>query len=174
MIRKLDKIVSRLTAVVSTVSFVGICAIVLIISVDVFLRKAFNSSIRGAYEMVQYILMCAVFASFAYAQSLHGHVRVTMFVMKMPRGLRFAVTALTCLGASIAAGVLSYAASTYAQTAFSSNYTSGVLYMPLYPFYWLEVVCMAIFALTLLWDVVKHIAAIWDKDLAEDIEETWN
>jgi len=171
--KKVDKIFSGLTSVVSVVSYVGFFAVMMIIVVDVLLRKIGGSSINGAYELVERTLMCGVFASFAYTQSEHGHVRVTMFFSKLPRAIRFIVNALTYLLGAVAAGALSYAA--YIQTIYSSSVgtKTGVLGIPLAPFFLIETACMAVFIVVLLWDAVKSLAAITDQELAENIMKDW-
>ncbi len=173
MIKKIDKAVYRVTSVVSVASYVGFLAVMAIIVVDVCLRKIMDSGVTGAYELVERILMFAVFASFAYTQSLQGHVHVTMFVSKLPTQIRFIALGVTGLLSSAAAFLLSYAAVIQANDAFRKATMTGVLHIPLFPFYWIEVVCMAAFGLALLWDVFKDFAAIKNREIAEEIQANW-
>lgn len=173
MMKKIDKGISLLTGIVSTVSYIGFLAVMAVIAIDVVMRKMFGNGITGAYEIVQYVLMCGVFASFAYCQSLRGHVHVTMFISKLPAKPRFLVYGLTGLLSTIAAIALTYAASVQANYSFTAGTKTGVLGIPLYPFFWVECFCMAIFAITLFWDVVKSIMAMWNQEAAEDIQSSW-
>lgn len=173
MIKKVDKVVHGITGIVSIASYVGFLAIMGIIVVDVVLRKLTSSGITGSYELVERVLMFAVFASFAYTQSLQGHVHVTMFVSKFPAKLRFVVLGLTGLLSAFAAFLLAYAAVVQANDALRKSTMTGVLGIPLFPFFWIEAVCMAAFGLALLWDVVRSFAAIGNQEVAEEIQANW-
>lgn len=173
MFKKIDAVLSRITGVVSLVSYLGFLAIMLLIVVDVVLRKLSGSGITGAYEMVERILMCGVFAGFAYTQSLQGHVHVTMLISHFPAKLRFIVFGLTGIISSFAAFALSYAAVYQASYSFSAATRTGVLGIPLYPFFWIEAVCMAAFGIALLWDAFKSFAAVGNKELAAQIQSNW-
>jgi TRAP-type C4-dicarboxylate transport system permease small subunit len=72
------------------------------------------------------------------------------------------------------AAVIAYGAVLQAQTSMSSNYITSVLNIPLYPFYWLEFVCMLVFAVTLLYDGVKNLIAMFDKRVAEEVKAGWS
>ncbi len=173
MIKKIDRALLGFTTTVSLVSYVGFLAVMLIIVVDVLQRKITGTGINGAYELVERILMCGVFAAFAYTQSLRGHVHVTMFISKLPSKPRFLVFGLTGILSSMGAFALAYAAVLQAQYSMSAGTMTGVLQIALYPFFFIEAICMAIFGLTLLWDVCKSFIAIGNKDVAEDIESSW-
>lgn len=171
--KKIDSFFTRVTSIVSIVSYAGFFAVMLIIVFDVFLRRITGSGISGTYEIVERTLMCGVFASFAYTQSLHGHVRVTMFFSKFPKVLRFITNALAYLFGAVAAAALTYAAIIQTGVSSSTGTKTGVLGMPLAPFFLIEAICMAIFAIVLLWEVVKSFAAIGNDELAEDIMKDW-
>lgn len=173
MIKKIDKISLTLTSVVSIVSYVGFLAVMLLIVVDVLLRKVVGSGVTGAYEMVERLLMVAVFASFAYTQSKQGHVHVTMFISKLPSVLRFILVGLTGILSSGAAFLLAYAAVLQAKSSLALGTKTGVLGIALCPFFWVEAVCMAVFGIALLWDVIKSFAAIKNKEVAQEIQSHW-
>ena len=170
----IDKVVSVLTSIVSTLSYVGFLAIMALIAVDVFLRKFFRGGVTGTYELVQYLLMCGVFASFAYTQSLRGHVHVTMFIAKFPKHLRFIVYGLTGVFSTVAAVVLTYAAAIQTNYSMTAGTKTGVLGVPLYPFFAVECFCMGVFAVTLAWDVVKSFIALGNQEVADDIQSSWS
>jgi TRAP-type C4-dicarboxylate transport system permease small subunit len=158
-----DEIIGRLAGAVSVVSFVGVFFIMILIVSDVLLRFAFNSPILGSYEIVERSMFCAIFASFAYAQTEKAHIRIDFLVGKFPERLHMFFDFLFgFLSASVVAAI-AYAAVLQAQTALSSNYTTSVLLLPLYPFYWVEFVCMLVFAITLLYDALKNLIAIFNR-----------
>ncbi len=173
MFEKIDKGLSRITGIVSIISYGGFLAVMLLIVVDVVLRKTIDTGVKGTMEMVERMLMCAVFAGFAYTQSLQGHVHVTMLISHFPAKARFAAFGVTGIISAAAAFVLTYAAVYQANVSYSMSTRTGVLGIPLFPFFWVEAVCMAMFGVTLLWEVIKSFAAIGNQKLAEEIQSSW-
>jgi TRAP-type C4-dicarboxylate transport system permease small subunit len=140
---------------------------------DVIMRYFMNSPIHGSYEIVQYMLLISIFASFPYCQSLHGHIKVTMFLMLLPPRALFIINTLTGLLATAIWVFLGYAASQQALYAMAKGYVSGVLKFPIAPFMWAESICVFIFALSALADVFYSVAAIFDKDLQKKLTADW-
>ena len=172
--KKIELILKKLTGAVSLVSYVGIVFIMLITVFDIFLRLLTSKSVIGCYEIVQVTLMCAVFASFAYAQSEKGHVSITLIISKLPKKISLFIFGLTGLLSSFIAVMLSYAALIQAQNAAASNYMTSVLLIPMTPFYYVEAVGMIVFFIALLFDAMKSFVGIFNKDIAEEITSTWN
>ena len=67
--------------------------------------------------------------------------------------------------------MLSYAASLQAHHALIKNYTTAVLKIKLYPFYWFEVITVAIFGLTILVDAVQYFIAIYDPEMLASVDD---
>jgi TRAP-type C4-dicarboxylate transport system permease small subunit len=169
-----DKVISRLAGGAGIVSCVGIFFIMIFIVLDVFLRFTFNSPIMGSYELVERGMFCAIFASFAYAQTEKAHIRIDLLLGKFPEKLHMFFDFFLGILSTGTAAIIAYAAVLQAQTAFSSSYTTSVLKISLYPFYWLEFACMSAFAITLLNDSVKNLIAIFNKQVAADVKASWN
>jgi TRAP-type C4-dicarboxylate transport system permease small subunit len=172
--KKFEKFLDRVIGLVSAVSYVGFVLIMLITVVDVFMRFVFNSPILGSYEIIERVVFCGVFASFAYAQLQKSHIQISMLLLLFPRRLRHACVALTGLLSAAIVLVMAYAAVVQAQTAFKAHYVTGVLKIPLYPFYWIEGATMFAFFVTLLFDAIKNMAAIFDESAAREIQSTWD
>ena len=174
---KIDSILHKITTVISLITHVAFCAIMVLIVADVLLRKIAGTGIIGAYEMVQVILSAGVFAGFAYCQSEHGHVHVTLLISHLPEKLRFIIFGVMSVLSTIAAFALSYAAylaevDSYKKFLKGAG-TTGVVGIPYYPFYWVEVICMFIFGIVLAWDTIKNFIAIRNQKVAEDVQSTW-
>ena len=177
MTKKIDSILHKITAALSIVTHVAFLAIMIIIVIDVILRKVANSGIMGAYEMVQVALSAGVFAGFAYCQSEHGHVHVTLLISHFPTKVRFIVFGALSALSTAAAFYLSHAAylaevDNYAKWLKGAGRT-GVVGIPYFPFYWVEVICMIIFGVVLAWDTIKCFIAIGNKEVAEEVQSTW-
>ena len=172
-LKKVENVVGRFTKAICYVSFVGIIAIVLLNVADVVLAKV-HKPVLGAYEITQRLLLCTVFASFAYAQTKKTHINMTILIEKFPRSVRFVIFTLMSLLSVFAAGALSYAAFYQGGVAFELGTATEVLYIPLYPFFYVQAVAMAAFVIVLLFDTIMSVIAIFNEDLAKHIMSGWS
>jgi TRAP-type C4-dicarboxylate transport system permease small subunit len=112
---------------------------------------------------------CAVFASFAYAQTQKSHINISMLVDLFPIKAKMFCMFITGFLAACTAFFIAYAATRQARTALASNYTTAVLQISLYPFYWIEFLCMAVFGIVLLYDAIKCLLAIFNEDVLKRV-----
>lgn len=172
--RSISAKMTKFTTAVGWVSFICVLAMMLMNVADVLLTKLFQKPIIGAYELTQRMLMCAVFASFAYGQSKKSHINMTLVIAKFPRAVRFVIFTVMGLLATVAAGATTWAALLQANVALDTGYMTEVLYIPLYPFYYIEFAAMAIFTVTLAYDTFLSAIAIGRDDFAEMIQAEWS
>lgn len=164
----------RVMDVFGWISLAGAFFIMMLIVVDVFLRFSLNAPILGSYEIVERAMFCVIFASFAYAQTEKAHIRIDLLVGLFPEKLHLFVDFILLLLSAFMAAAIAYAAYLQSHTALSSGYTTSVLKIALYPFYWVECACMVAFAVTLLYDAAKNLIALFDKQTAEDVKAGWS
>ncbi len=167
----IGKWISRIFAYVCAVFLV---AMMLIMTYDSLRGLFFDKRITGVYEVVQLMLCILVFSSWAYTQSEHGHIHVTLFISHMgriPRYICYAVTSLIsvitmvfgCIG--VYKGIVERMA---------SGESSGTLLIPYWPFYVIELITYIILIFLLLNETVKAFAALFgNKQMAEEIESVW-
>jgi len=172
--KKFSAKTERFTKAVGYISFVCVIVMMLMNVADVLLGKLFNKPIIGAYELTQRILMCAVFAAFAYGQSKKAHINMTIIIARFPRPVRFVIFSIMSLLSIFAAGALTYAAYVQTGVTIESGYVTEVLYIPLWPFYIVETIAMGVFTLALIYDTILYIIAIWREDFAKMIQSKWS
>ena len=168
-----EKVCDVLSRILSYISFAGFVVIMMFIVLNVVLRAFFDSPILGAYEIVEQMMMVGVFTSFAYAQRQGSHIRITMLLMHLPRQLSMLICTLTGLASTGIVCLLTYAAYRQFVVAQTNHYTSAMLDFPISPFYVLEIVTCAVFALTLLLDTLKDARGIFDEELAKELTKDW-
>ena len=173
-VQKFSSWVERFTKAVGYISFFCVVAMMLMNVADVLLGKLFNKPIIGAYELTQRLLMCAVFAAFAYGQSMKAHINMTIIIAKFPRPVRFIVFSLMSILSVFAAGAMTYAAAVQTGVTIDTGYVTEVLYIPLWPFYIVETLAMGVFTLVLIYDTILYIIAIWREDFAKMIQTKWS
>ena len=81
---------------------------------------------------------------------------------------------LNYLLCAVASLLVAYAAARQANVALTSNYTTGILLIPLYPFYWVEVVSMIVLCIAFLLDMTKSVRALFNREIAEEIQGEWS
>jgi TRAP-type C4-dicarboxylate transport system permease small subunit len=170
---KVGKIIDRITLVVSMISFSGVLAIMILNVADVLMTKLFAKPITGAYEITEILLLCTVMAAFAYGQSKKSHINMTLIIKVFPRPIRLFIFGLMGLVSTGTAAVVGYAAILQAESAISRGMSTSVLFIPMYPFFYIEAIAMFIFALALLYDAILAFAAIFNKKLEEIVTSTW-
>ena len=173
-IETIKKYVSVLSRYVGYVSYIGYALIILLTVVDVVLRKTINKPIVGGYEIIQYLLLVSVFASFAYCQTLRGHIQVTMILRLLPKRAVFVIYTITSIFTTAAMAFVAYAAAQQAIYVMERGFVSDTLKFATYPFIWIECICMVIFALTCLVDALQSACAIGNRELQEQLLEEWD
>lgn len=105
MLRILDTIAARVTALVAVLGTLGLVAEVVVILIDV-IGRFFGLPLRGAQDITQMSMLVLVFGGMALCDRIGGHVSVDVFERKFSVGLRRATDiAAALLGAAIFAGI---------------------------------------------------------------------
>lgn len=167
------KVTSKVCYYLCFASMAMIAVMMVLMFVDSMLGLALDSRITGSYELVQCMLCILVFSSWAYTQTVHGHINVVMFVRMMPQKLRFICYGLTSILSTVTMGIAAYAVCGGIIEKFVSREATGTLLIPLWPLYVFEFLAFALLTLVLLGDAVKACMAIVDKDTAEEIQANW-
>ena len=130
----IDAVVGRLSTVLAMFAAACGAAMMMLISMDVFNRVATGSSIRGAFEAVEMLLVLMVFLGIAYAERSGAHVRVRLFTARMPPR----IAEMTRLfGNLIALGIvafMAYQTGLAAQRSVASGeFRMGLVSFPIWP-----------------------------------------
>ena len=173
MIKKIDRVIARISGGIGSITYVAFTGIMILISVDVVMRKVFEISIPGSYELVERMLLILVFAAFAYAQTNRGHIHVTLFIGRFPKFISMALFGVLGLLSTSTAVFCGYVIWLQGNFSLRSKTVTAVLHIPLYPFFYIASFCMCVFALTLFWDAIKSFIGIANSEVAEDIQSSW-
>ena len=150
----------RCAGILGAVSAVGYLAIIAICIGDVFLEKVFNTRILGSYELVERCMIISVISSFAYAQTKKAHINMMIIIERLPRLLRLIILGITSVLSVGTTGYTAYAAWTQCRTAYRMAMTTGILYIPFWPFYLVVSIALYLLAIILLLDTIYIFAAI--------------
>lgn len=155
------------------VSMLMIACMMVLMFVDSMLGLFIDGRIAGSYEIVQVMLLVVVFSSWAYTQTVHGHIHVVMFVRMMPQKIRFFCFGLTAIFSCVTMAFAAYAVYGEMFERMASREATATLMIPYWPFFIFEFLAFALLAIVLLCEAIKAVAAIVDKEYAEEIMSTW-
>ena len=170
---KVGNAIGKTTFIVSIISYCGIVAIMLLNVADVLATKLLVKPITGAYEITECLLLCTIIASFAYAQTQKSHINMTLVIKYFPKPLRFFTYGLMGLLSTGTAAVVGYAALLQAFSAIDKGTITSVLFLPMYPLYYIESGAMFVFALALLYDTALAFMAMFSKKYEQIVVATW-
>lgn len=170
---KIGKVIYKIGSIVGVIAMVGVALLVILNVCDVGYSKITGSNILGAYEISQNILMVAVFAAFGYAQVHKSHIHMTLLINALPGKAKFIPFFLTGLISCVTGAYCTYSTVYRGISQMNSNAMSDILHYPLYPFYFLEAIAMAVFVLVLVYDTIMSLLAMFNNDVAERVHATW-
>ena len=171
---RIKPVSDRIARIIAWFSFVGIMIITVLTILDVLLSKLLNSPIPGTFEIVERLMIVTVFSAFAYGQTQKTHINMTLVLDKFPKKVQMFLFSLVGLISVCASGLLAYAAFVQTDNSIKLNYQTAVLKIPFWPFYLVEGIAMVIFTLTLLYDMILSISAIFNSKYYEIVTESWD
>ena len=157
--------------VVAIISIIGYCSIVLLTFADIIGKKVFGMPVYGTYELVERMMLIAVFSSFAYAQTQRSHINVTIIAERLPRPIKHSILGLMSLLSVAISGTLAFAAYRQSGLALAESTVTGVLYIPLFPFFVIETIAMVFFTIILIIDTYIIFAGIWNQHWYEQVNK---
>ncbi len=166
-------VTSKICYYICYIGMVLIAAMMIIMFVDSMLGLFANYRITGIYELVQCLLLIVVFTSWAYTQTVHGHIHVTMFINMMPQKLRFFCFSLTSIISVATMAFATWGVGKGIAEKMTSHEITATLMIPIWPLFVVECVVFALFTLVLLGDAIKSIIAMFDKETADEIQSSW-
>lgn len=172
----MKRIYSKLTAVSTAFSKISgflLFAWVFVIVADIIMRFVFSKPIIGTYELTELWLSVIAFAAFPFVQTQKNHIGVVMVIKALPHRVSMVVYAIANLVGVVTSALISYAAVQQAIRALNRNNTTDLLRIPRYPFYIFEAICMALFCIVLLVDMLICIYGVFDKNTCEEVRSHW-
>jgi TRAP-type C4-dicarboxylate transport system permease small subunit len=155
----IEKIGQKLDVVLGAIAGLILISMMLITAVDVFARYAFNTPIRGAFELTEILLALLIYAGLPLVSRREAHVVVDLFESWMSEGVKRVLRVVGNLLCLVALAGMSWVI--YARRVVDHSDTTAVLKLPLTP------VAMAIAVLLLLTGLV-HVALIFTRPPAEE------
>jgi tripartite ATP-independent transporter DctM subunit len=153
----LRKLVESLSGFFEFVGGIALLAMMVLVVIDVVLRTVLKLPMPGTIELVELLLVIVLFSGMTAVELSHGHVRVTILIDKFSAKAKQVTIAAADFVAFGAVSIIAWQSFIHAIYLHSSNYQSGVMKVPIWPFAAATSVFMAIFALALLINIIESI-----------------
>lgn len=152
-----DKTIHPVSRVINGIGMGAITFDMVLIFIDVVCRKAFNTPIKGTYELVEFGMLIMIVLALAYTQMMKGHISVELIVEKFPKRVQAILevfTNLICLGFW---GAIAYQGFFQASEQVKKGITSANLMIPLWPFVIVLAVGCVCFSIVIFSDVLRSL-----------------
>ena len=127
-------ILKRLSTYLAYIGAFFLFAMMCLTMADVAGRYIFNTPILGAFELTEFIVLILIFSFLAYAQANKSHVSVDLFMMFLPKKLKFYIEIFNhfaCLAIMILIARMGFEK---ALEMMETGVSSPNLALPTYPF----------------------------------------
>lgn len=158
--RHINRLVSPVSKVLSYVSAVVMALTVLLVVVNVCMRRFANSPILGVHDISALAFSIIVFLPMAWCALKDGHVSFNIVVDRFPRTTRLAVEAIMLLITTGILGLVSWQLVMQGIRLGSMNAETALLEIPLSPFLYLAALGMTMMTMAFLIKFLQLLSAI--------------
>jgi TRAP-type C4-dicarboxylate transport system permease small subunit len=153
----LERTTKGISRVVNSAGVSVLLVMMVLVTTDVILRYVFNSPLRGAYEIVEVILVIVVSFGLAYTAMQKGMVAVEVLVERYPPRVRVIVDIFNSFAGLAFFSLISWKTAEQAMTYRAAGETTYVSALPLYPFALVVSFGMALLSLVLFIQLLESI-----------------
>ena len=154
----LNRVMRPVVGVFHGVGVAVLALLMFLTAADVMGRYVLNKPIMGSLEISEYMMSILVAFGLAYCAIKKGHVAVELVVSRFPQrvqGITDSITGLVGLGLF---SLITWRSFQHMIVVFKNGITSGVLYIPVFPFVGVVTLGSALLCLILIADLLKFLA----------------
>lgn len=146
----LEKGLHPTVRVTNAVGTIALGAMVLITVADVLLRLFLGRPIRGTLEITEFLMVIAVFFAMGYTGMLKGHIAIQILPSRLPERARAVLDSIADLISIGFCCLIMWQGVAQAAISRLRNDISGVISIPISPFYYVLVFGVALMGLVFL------------------------
>ncbi|WP_156289687.1 TRAP transporter small permease subunit [Oceanobacillus salinisoli] len=147
MLANIEKLINRLTGIISRIGQVLLFSMVIFICISVVLRNA-NHPLIGNIEITTLLMVAIVNIGMLYAQSQEGHIKIGLVIDKLPHRIQQLMDIIESLLTLIVTFIIMLVYYNVSIRFFQSPEYTDLLGIPLYPLKFI------IFVSFLLWTLI--------------------
>ena len=152
--------INKASQIASIVAVVFLVAMMVLTVADVFLRFFFHAPIQGTVELIQYFMVVAGFLGVAWCAIQGGHLKVDIFVKRLPPRVQAIIDTVTLLMAMTVVPLVAWQGFDQAGYEYTVKTVADITEIPTYPFYIVVGIGYALLFLALVIILVKLIAKV--------------
>lgn len=156
MASSFDRWYSTVIIVLLAIGTTVLAVMMFFIMTDVLLRYIFKSPILGSYEIVEYMMALLIPFGVVYCAHKKGHVAVDILFDRFPKRFQGILNVITSLAVLVFFVLIAWQNILFIEESYAQKITSGVLYIPAYPFVTALAVGFVALCLVLLMDFLKY------------------
>jgi TRAP-type C4-dicarboxylate transport system permease small subunit len=157
-VNRFEKFSYRLSSWFEHIAIVGFLGMMISTLVDVVGAKAFHWPLPMGTEAVYLFQIIAIAGAIAFGQIDGRHIRVELFVDKLPRKARAFFHGLAALLGLVLFVILTWKSFQYALALQTARDVTSTSRIPIYPFaFWLSLCCVPV-CLVLIGEILKAIS----------------
>ena len=156
--KKLTKFIDVSSRYLCYVACGVLCIMLLSVVVNVVGRRLFHFTIGGIIELVQYGMLLVMSLVMYRTTFAGGHVAVSIFTDKLPKGLKKGLGVFALLFAAVLVGIASYVCFKYVPVNRASGLTTDFYKIPYWLIYLVTGIGLALPALTFVYNAA---AVLW-------------
>jgi TRAP-type C4-dicarboxylate transport system permease small subunit len=155
---RLEKIVILMTRWLNWMAAATLIIVMVIVCANVIGRSFWGTPVKGTVDIVSLLGAIVIGWAIAYTQVLKGHIRIDLFVQRLPPRIRYVVDSVIDLIGLALFALISWQTVIFAKANFEVGELSEVLKLPITPF--ASVVAVGCIALTLalFLDLIKSVS----------------
>ena len=134
--------------------------VMVLVTVDVLMRRLLDMPIRGSFEISTLLLIIMVFCSVAYVMTIKGHVVVDVFTNRYPQRFQGALSVIALFLSLIIVGLMCWGGILYGLEQQEVGETSALLGIPVAPFVFVIGLGCGLFFLVIIIQFIRIFAKV--------------
>ncbi|MBN1776888.1 MAG: TRAP transporter small permease [Clostridiales bacterium] len=157
MFDRIDRFIKKAARIFGEIAgwFLFVC--MLLVTVNVILRKVFGSPLLGTYEWVEILTAVVISLGLAYCAIVGGHIAIDFIVNKMKPGVQRMIAIICGSVSCLVMGGVTVSLFLYANTLALSGEVSPTTKIPYYIFVYVAGIGFVIFLAVLLLDLYNSV-----------------
>jgi len=138
---------------------VSILAVMMFLTAtDVTLRYVFNRPIPGATELQEFMMAIVVATAIGYVAFLKGHISVDILLTRLPHTAQAFLNMFHYLVGSCLFALICWRTALEGLTVQARGVESPVLFIPVFPLYWVIAFGSAVLCLSWLYNAIESLS----------------
>lgn len=146
------------------IAAIVLAAMMFLMTADVILRYVFGSPLPGAYELLQFMMSIVIPFGIAFCAHERAHISVDIFFDLLPGRTQRILDVVNALVVLLLFLLIAWQSVLYVREIYIFGLTSGILYIPAYPFVGATALGFSALCLVLVLDFISALTRLMGPD----------